>query len=230
MKKGISIIIPAYNEEENIKSAIEAVLCAVVRELKNYEIIVVDDGSTDKTGILMDKLAQKNKRIKVIHHPKNLGLGRSFRDGILQASYSYLTGFPGDNDMSWKALKELIKQREKADLITSYMANPQKRNYLRRIISRLFISLMNFLFGYRLKYYNGYFISRTELLKKIPLKSEGFMFFTEIKVRLLRQGTSFKEIPFKHTGRLSDCSKALSFKSIRQTFYDLATVLKDIYL
>jgi len=230
MKSDISIIICAYNEESNIKNAVRSVTHAVYNLVNNYEIIIVDDGSTDKTGKIADSLASKNSKIKVIHHKHNMGLGHSFRDGIAQASMSYLGGFPGDNDMSWISLRNLISEMGKADIVISYMVNPQSRSLLRRLISRLYVISINFLFGLKLRYYNGYFVAKLENLKDTILRSDRFTLFTEIIVKLIKSGYTYKEIPFKHTGRTHGKSKAISISSIITTCSSISMLFYDVYL
>ncbi|OGG17621.1 hypothetical protein A3D78_05200 [Candidatus Gottesmanbacteria bacterium RIFCSPHIGHO2_02_FULL_39_14] len=228
MKIDVSIIVPAYNEEDNIGAAIESVLKAVKETTDDYEIICVDDGSTDNTGNILKGLARRNKKIKIVRNEHNMGGGAAFKRGLAVASKTYISGFPGDNDMSWLSLRELLGAADRADLISSYMINPGKRSLWRRIISRIFVRLLNIIFNLNLKYYNGFFICKTKLLKKMPLYSGGVTLLAEIKIRLIKNGASFTEIPFEHTGRKSGASKAFTFKNIWQTFYSLVLVFKDV--
>ncbi len=228
-KLSVTVIIPAFNEEKNIAASIAFVHRALVPVVSNYEIIVVDDGSTDKTGVAIAACTRKDPRVRTIHHVHNVGFGLSFCDGIGKATKKYVTGFPGDGDISWITLRTLVEERESADIISSYMANAKKRTYLRRICSWLFVHLMNLLFGTSLKYYNGYFICETKLLKQIHLKSHGFSLFAEIKVRLMAKGATIKEIPFNHRYNRFSESKAITPKSIWQITRDIATLYSDIH-
>lgn len=228
MKDSVSIIIPAYNEEENIPLAISSVKKAL-KGISDYEIIVVNDGSIDSTEKVIRKLIKKNKRIKLINHSTNLGLGHNFRDGISLATKAYIGGFPGDNDMSAESLKSLILHRKKADLIISYMANPQARSLFRRIVSKAYVIVMNTLFNLRLKYFNGYFIAKSDLLKNLELKSAGFTIFVEIIVKLIKSGATYREIPFIHTGRKFGHSNAITLPNIKRSSFMILTLLHDIY-
>ena len=224
MKKTVSVIIPVYNEEKNIKDAAKGALWAV-KEADDYELIIVDDGSTDATGGITDTLKRKNPKIKVLHHKRNLGFGPTIKDGLKAASKEYVVGFPGDYDTSEESLKELIKRAGDKDVIMTYNANSGSRTWARRLFSKTFVTLMNLLFGLKLKYFNGSFICRTTLLKNLPLKSEGFAIYAEAKVRLLRKGASYEEIPFKHLGRKYGNSKAVSIRSILQTLRTIYSLL-----
>ncbi len=228
-RDSLSVLIAAYNEEENILDAVKSVYSALKGLIFDYEIIIINDGSTDKTGRIIASLAKKDNRIKVITHRRNLGFGRSIRDGLNLARKTYLTGFPGDNDMSAVSLRELIKERKSADLIISYMANTSARPLVRRLASAFFVVFMNLLFGLHLRYYNGYFIAKTKLIKSLSLCSEGLAIFAEAIVRLIKQGVKYKEIPFIHEDRKTHQSKALSFKSVVQTLKTVGILVKDVY-
>lgn len=227
MNKSISVVIPAYNEEENIVYAIESVLRAV-KDVSNYEILVIDDGSKDNTYKVVEEFSKKNRKIKILHHKINKGFGSSMREGMEKAVKSYITGFPGDNDMSWESLRELIHKAEEADVVTSYMINPQARSILRRIISRAYVMGMNLLFGLNLRYYNGYFIVKRTVFRKIKIESEGFSVFAEIIIKLLKRNALIKEIPFKHIGRKHGKSKLVTLKSIVYTVKSTLELFYDV--
>lgn len=221
MKTGVSIVVPAYNEEENIKTTIDNVLEAASIEKVEFEIIIVDDGSKDNTGLLAEMLAKQNPKINVIHHGRNLGLGSAFKSGITASTKTYFTGYPGDSDMDWRALRKLINERTKADMISSYMTNNSTRTLLRRTLSRLYVIFLNLLFGLKLKYYNGYFICKSNLLKNISFDANSFAIFAEIKIRLIKKGISYEEIPFEYVGRKYGKSKSISITNMRKTIGDV---------
>lgn len=229
MNDSVSVIIPAYNEEGDIERAIKIASRIILGCKLDYEIIVVDDGSTDGTGQKIAKCMKKNRRIKVVTHEKNQGFGQTIRDGIKAASKTYITGFPADIDFSLDTLKDIVSARNKADVVSTYMTNLSKRPLVRKIISTFFIKLMNLIFRLNLKYYNGYFICRGRTLKKLKLRSSGFTIFAEAKIRLCKSGASFAEIPFENRPRLHGVSKALTWKSLIQTIQIIPILIKDIY-
>lgn len=226
MKSSISIVIPAYNEENNIRETVKDVYGELNKRFRDYEIILVDDGSTDGTPRVCRELKKKIKKLRIYSHITNLGFGATFKDGIRLARKSYIGGFPGDGDMSIKSLSDMISIMDKYDMVSGVMENPYNRNIFRRILSLLYVRVINFLLGLNLKYYNGYFVCRTSNIKKIELKSTGFDIFAEIKVKFLKGGASVKEIPFIHIGRRTGGSKALSIKSIMQTLRGLFNLAK----
>jgi glycosyltransferase involved in cell wall biosynthesis len=226
---GVSIVIPAFREEDNIEAAIDNAVSAVSSLTQDYEIIVVDDGSPDKTGEFARLKSENNSNIRVVSNATNQGFGYSFARGVKMATKAYVTVFPGDNDMSAQSLKELIASRGGADLIITYMRKTDKRSVLRRILSSMFVGLMNAAFFLNLKYYNGAFICGRELLQSIPIKSTGLAALAECIIRLLKAGHSFKPIYFDHTGRKHEKSKALNLKSLKAVALTVVVLIKDIY-
>lgn len=213
-KKSVSVLVSAYNEEDNIVDAVQSVKNALSGVCSDWEILVVDDGSTDTTGKISDELAQKDSRIVVIHHTKNRGLGDTFRAAVKQASKEYFTLFPGDNEMDWRSLRDLLQETTDTDIVFSYTMGPAKRPLYRRFFSVAFTVITNLLFGFHVKYYNGPFILRTALVKKIPLITKDFLIFAELKIRLLKSGARYKETPFQNIGRKHGTSKAFSLKNM----------------
>lgn len=228
MKKSISIVVPAYNEESNIESCIASLKKALGKRI-DYEIIVVDDGSTDTTAQRVRKLAAGDKRIKIVSHAQNLGLGKSLRDGIAHAKKEYVTQFHGDNDTSTRALKEMIRKIGQADILSAYTANPQVRSIGRRIVSRAFVWIVNAVFHLKMQYVTGFFVTRTKLLQMLPIASTGFAFYPEAKIRLLKSGATIIEIPSYHTGRTHGTSKAVTVKNILEIMKIIPMLLADIY-
>lgn len=229
MKDSISVIIAAQNEQESINDAVVTASKIVSKLVSDYEIIIVDDGSTDTTGKIIASIARKNKRVKVVHHTTNQGFGRAFRDGINYATKKYIIGFPGDNDLLEETFKNLLSAKKNGSIISTYMPIMSDREIIRKIISLLYTKLMNFIFDLHLKYYNGYFICPTRLVQSVNLKSDGFTLFAEIKIRLIKKGVQIYEIPFTYKPRTSGVSKALNFKSIFQTLLFLPKFMIEIY-
>lgn len=228
MKNDVTIIISAFNEEKNIKGAVEDVIAAVKRIVPQFEIIIVDDGSTDATLSISSEIERRYKNIRVIRNQKNLGLGRSFAKAIRFVTASYLTVFPGDNDMAAISLVPLLKMRQEADLITAYMKTDKDRTFVRRTISRFYVLVMNLLFGLSLRYYNGPFVVKTAAVRSINLHSAGLDIYAETKVRMIKKGFTYKEIPFEHTGRKHGKSTAISLKSILRTVRNTINLYCDL--
>ncbi len=230
MNNSVSIVIPAFREEANIEAAIDNAVAVAKSVTSDYEIIVVDDGSPDKTAEFAQLKAQANPQVRVAVNATNQGFGFSFARGVKMATKEFVTVFPGDNDMAAQSLKDLLVARGSADLVISYMQKTNKRSIFRRFVSGCFVLLMNTLFGLKLKYYNGAFICRRQLLQTIPIKSTGLAALAECIVRLLKRGdVSWRSIYFEHAGRRHEQSKAFNLKSINAVAATIVILIVDIY-
>lgn len=224
----VSVIIPAYNEENNIQSAIKSADKAIRGFCTIYEILVINDGSTDKTFQRAEKEILENKELRIIELEKHKGFAEAIKKGISEAKMEYITVFPGDNDMDLNSFADLIKARGSEDLVISYLGKSDTRKLWRRVASLTYVALLSRLFKLKLEYYNGPFICRTKLLKKLRLISTGFTICAELKIRLIKKGYTYKEIPFIHTGRLHGKSKALALRSVINALIVTLLMWKDI--
>ncbi len=230
-KTSLSIIIPAYNEEENIEAAVKSAVDAVAAnkdKIDEYEILLFDDGSLDKTGEIADLLALKNRSIKVVHNRPNKGFGYNFVKGVEMANMEYTVLVPGDNEIWPESISNIFARIGDADIIAAYHTNLEVRPLIRRILSRVYDWGLNFLFGLKLRYYNGPNIIRTDLLKRNLPSTVGFAYMTEIMVKLLKWynlsyiHVGMKVIPTKNTS-------IFKLKNIISVFTTIATLFFKIY-
>ena len=229
MAKDITVIIPALNEEKNIEVAIDSAIAAINGCVDDYEIIVINDGSRDRTGPLAEAKAQSNPKIKVYHNDGNKGYGYTFTRGIKSATKSYISAYPGDNDISGSSFRDLMEEIGKEDLVITYMADMKNRTFLRRLLSRSFVALMNGLFGLKLRYYNGLFIFKRSIVQSMPVKSNSFAIIAEYIVRMIKSGCSYREICFVHTGRKAGKSTALRPRNVIKVIKTIGILVKDFH-
>lgn len=214
MKSSVSIIIPAYNEEQNLAATLQEVVTAAKGALQDYEIIIVNDASADATGMIADNLAREYGHVRVVHNKKNGGLGYSYKQGLANATKQYVTFFPGDNSFPTSSITKLFGEIGKADIIIPYHTNLHIRPLSRQIISRLFTSLVNFMFGLHLRYYNGTVVHKTALIRSLPLATNSFAFQVEALVTLIKKGASYREIGIQIQEKKQGSSKAFKAKNV----------------
>jgi len=195
LKSSITIVIPAYNEERYLEKTFNDVCTIVESMFKDYEIIIFDDCSADKTGEIADRLARKSSKIKVFHNKKNMGLGYNYRQGVKLAKKEYFVWIAGDDELSSKSMKKMFEHIGEADIIIPYIANKKKRSLLRRIMAGIYINSLNSMFGLHLKQYTGNSIFKTKSINKIKMKTNSFAFQLELLLPLIKRGCSYKEVP-----------------------------------
>src|SRR5512132_3702656 len=147
-QRGISIILPAYNEEDNIAKAVEQAVHCVKALFQDWEVIVVNDGSQDKTGEIIDGLSEQNERVIALHHSSNQGYGAALKTGILQACQELI--FFCDSDLQFH-LSELVLPLtwiEQYDIVIGYRAKRQDP-WHRRLNALGWKALVRLLLGLR---------------------------------------------------------------------------------
>jgi glycosyltransferase involved in cell wall biosynthesis len=205
----ISIIIPAHNEEKNIENAVKN----VCRELQglDFEIILVDDNSTDRTGKIVDKLAGNN--IKVIHRAPPNGFGLALRDGFKAATGDVIIPVMADLSDDPKDIKKMVRKIEQGyDVVlgSRFISGSEIEGYpkLKLILNRLFNHVCGFLFQLPFKdVSNAFKACRKNVLKSMKLESAGFEITAEIPLKARVSGYKLTEVPVHWHGRRGGVSK-----------------------
>ena len=213
--RSISVIMSAYNEAERIESAVKTVKEKLKEHNFDYEILIFNDASTDETGKIADKLASCDPKIKVFHNPKNMNLGYNFARGISLASKTFSGLLPCHDLITTESYDYILPALERADVVIAYIANPKVRPLSRRIVSWVNVSLLNLLFGFKLKYYHLNFY-RTEILKNLPKSTQSYALMVELLVYSLASGATYIEVPFWRKERQIGKSKAMRLKNISE--------------
>lgn len=215
-KPSVTIVVPCLNEEGNIRGAVDCIYKALgeTGRFSSFEILIFNDGSTDKTGAVADALKNEVPGIRVIHNLKNMGFGYNYAEGVRQAKKEYVIMVPGDNEIPVEAIKRVFIKTGLSDIVVPYTANSRVRPLSRRFVSRAFVILINLLFGLNLRYYNGTCAIKSSLLKRLPLKTWGFAYMASILVRLIRSGASYTETGIDIKPRETGKSKAFSPRNI----------------
>ncbi|MDP3696904.1 MAG: glycosyltransferase family 2 protein, partial [Candidatus Taylorbacteria bacterium] len=149
--KSVSVIVPGLNEAGNIEKAVLVIVAALEKQkITDYEIIMIDDGSTDGMNKIVDRMATENSRFRAFHNQTPKGLGCAFRTGVSLAAKEYVGWFPGDNENLPESMKNIFEQIGKADAIIPYTFNPWVRPLYRRLLSAVYTATFNTLFGLNL--------------------------------------------------------------------------------
>jgi len=213
-KPTITFIVPALNEEQVITATVDEIIQVSQGRFSEYEMLLINDGSADATGELMQDLARRYHHVRVINNDGNIGLGACYRLGCLLARYEYVMLLCGDGGMPASSLPAIFDKIGAADIVIPYCENlRQIKTSGRYFLSRGYTLLLNLLFGLRLHYYNGLPVHRLELVRSVGNESEGFGFQAEILVKLLMAGCSYVEVGVDGAER-TNRSSALRMKNL----------------
>ncbi|MDA8434312.1 MAG: glycosyltransferase family 2 protein [Nitrospiraceae bacterium] len=226
----ISVIMPSLNEAENIGRAVRNVAQAFERYGIEGEIIIVNDGSTDDTGLIAAGLAAKHPFLRVLRHEKPQGIGASFWDGVGNAGGEIVTMIPGDGENDAAETLRYLPVMEHVDIVVPYVFNKEVRSAGRRLLSALYRGIVNTSFGLTLNYMNGTVMYRRCVLQGITFRSRGFFYQTELLIKCIRKGYLYAEVPYALERRAAGASKATTLASLLKVTRNYMTVLADIYL
>jgi voltage-gated potassium channel Kch len=214
LRSGVTIIIPALNEEGNLAAAVARCRSVVTQHFADHELIIVNDGSTDATGVVAERCAAADPRVRVVHHARPRNLGFAYKAGVALARFEYVLMFPGDNEGSEAQLHAVLSRAGAADIVINYITNPEIRSRGRRALSTLFVSMMNALSGVRLRYYNGTVLHRTALVRSVTIRTDSFAYQAELLVTLLRAGHTYVEVGTPIGRRVGGRSKAFRLRNL----------------
>lgn len=225
---GFTVIVPALNEEENLRPTVEAILKEIGPLSTFLEVLVFDDASTDRTGAIADELAAQDKRVRVFHNPRRLNIGGIYKAGVREARGDYVFLVPGDNETRVDETARGIQYLEQANLVVFYWTNLRVRSWIRRMLSRLYVRIVNLLFGTRFLYTNGTNIFPTEVIRRVPIRTSGFSYQTEAVVKAVWSGVDFVQVGIELKAREFGNSKAISWENLKNVAVALFRLWWDL--
>jgi glycosyltransferase involved in cell wall biosynthesis len=227
--KSISFVLPAYNEQENIEDCVKRVVeVAEGLDLDDYEVIVVDDGSADRTGEIIDRLQQEYSRVRPIHHPVNLGYADALRTGFTGARCGLVFYTDSDLQFDVREVKNLLPASEDYDIVTGF------RIYRYDPLTRLFLAwcynlLARTIFRLRVRDIDCAFkLFRREVFDVIEIRSKKFFVDTEILAKARHYGFRMTEVGVRHYPR-SRGQSTVRPSHVISTLRELAKIWLEIY-
>ncbi len=197
----LTAFFPCYNEEANVKRMVTAFEKVLPQLAKKYEIIIINDGSSDKTGKIADRLSKQNPKVRVIHHPTNKGYGASLRSGFQHAKYDWIFFTDGDMQFDIAQLADFIPHTKNYDVIIGYRKR-RADGSVRALNARLFKLYIDLLFRLHVKDIDCAFkLLKTTVVQPLPLQSTGAFTSSEMLYRLKKQGYKFQQLAVDHFPR-----------------------------
>ncbi len=226
----VTIVVFAYNEEANI-AAVTREIWEVLNGLDpSFELVIVDDGSEDKTGTIADELAGDLPGVRVVHHRQNMGLGGVYRTGFNQARGDFVSFFPADGQFPASIISQFLPLMEDGDLVLGYL--PQRdSSLLAKTLSFAERLLYRSLFG-PFPRFQGVLMFRRNLLDGMELTSEGrgWAVLMEFIIRVSKDGHRVLSVPTEMRPRMSGESKVNNPRTIFSNLLQLVLLRKNLTL
>jgi glycosyltransferase involved in cell wall biosynthesis len=228
MMSSLSIVLPAYNEEANVASAVEQV-SAVAQQLgMEYEIILVNDGSADRTGEIGRELMERVPHFRLVEHYPNRGYGGSLKAGFAAATKDLIAFVPADNQFDFGEIHLLLDALDGADIVSGYRAK-REDHFVRKLNALGWNTLVRVLFGYLCHDIDcGFKLFRREVLDHVTIISDGAMIDTEFLAGARARGFRIAEVPVTHLPRVGGEATGANFKVIAKAFRDLARFRRQL--
>ncbi|HEV2339370.1 MAG TPA: glycosyltransferase family 2 protein [Patescibacteria group bacterium] len=224
--KSISVVLPAYNEQDNIEEAVESIYEYLTHEFSDFEIIVVDDGSSDDTAKKVKALQKKKPYIHLIRHEENRGYGSALRSGFTKATKDFVFYTDADNQFNIVDLQSLLPLSQQYDIISAYR---KKRNdpFMRLVTAYVYNVLIKTLFGLRVRDIDASFkLYKRQVLKDMQLKSQTGLIDAEVLIKAQKKGFSIGQVGVSHYPR----KKGKTMYEVKNGFASLALVRPQVVI
>ena len=222
--EGLTFFFPAYNEEADVEAVVREGLAVLPRFAEAIEVVVVDDGSSDRSGEIADRLASSDPRVRVVHHRPNRGYGGAVRSGLTAARLPYVFFTDGDRQFDLADLERLLPRLAEAEVVVGYRekrADPARRRFIAWVYNRL----INVLFLAPFRDVDCAFkLFRRSVFERVPLervRSNGAFFSPELLLVLRRAGVRIAQVPVRHFPRAHGVEKGATLRVVLRAMRDL---------
>jgi glycosyltransferase involved in cell wall biosynthesis len=231
MKPTVSLVIPMYNEELNIEHAVASARESLERYAGDYEIVIVDDASTDSSPRIVARLAAEDARIRVLRHEKNRKLGGTLRTGFAAATKELVfymdADIPFDPDVLGRAIRAM--ELTGADMIAAYRHDRTMEGFKRGVYTLVYNWLIGILFGWPHRDINFSFkLMKRAVLEAVELRSEGSLIDAELVVKAKNRGFTIQQIGIDYFPRTRGTSHLGSFTVVLKILRELVTLFPEM--
>jgi glycosyltransferase involved in cell wall biosynthesis len=201
--EGLTVFLPSHNEEGNVERVVASFLAELPKVSQRYEVVVVDDGSRDRTGEIADRLAAQNPSVQAVHHAKNLGYGGAVNTGLRSGTQPFLLLCDGDGQFDPAEMSKLTSMIDDYDVVIGRRAR-RADNIVRRINGKAWTTLSRTLFGLHITDMDcGFKLFRRDAVAGLTLHSNSAMITTELMARLAGRNARICEVDVTHLPRVA---------------------------
>jgi glycosyltransferase involved in cell wall biosynthesis len=224
----VSIVLPAFNEAENIESAVGQAQATAERLFAEHEVLVVDDGSSDETASIVKRIAERDGRVRLIRHGRNRGYGEALRSGFLASRLDHVFFTDADLQFDTDELERFLPYAGTVDVIAGYRRNRQDP-LLRRVMAYGWNFLVRVLFYVPVRDIDCAFkLFDRRVLDAIDIESVGAMVNTELMVKLGRAGASVVEVGVHHRPRRAGKARGATPQVILMALHEVSRMRKRL--
>lgn len=217
----LSIIMPVYNEQDNLPEVMEILRQKLSKWVESYEILIVDDGSTDRTVQIAQKLSGSDGRIRLLQHMENRGPGSGIITGLTHATGRLVTFIPADLAISMDQFPKYLEAAKDAELVIGIRSDRSDYAFFRKVNSYVYIWLIKLLFQMKQRQFNYVHLYRRSIFDQIDVWSDGVFITAEIMIRGRDRGFKLKEVEIDYVPRTRGKASCGKPSIILKTFKDL---------
>jgi glycosyltransferase involved in cell wall biosynthesis len=226
--RSLTVFFPCYNEEANVERTTLAALKMCRRLGIDFEIIIVDDGSKDRTGEIADRLAAEHANVRAAHNKPNRGYGGALRRGFREATKDWVFYTDGDGQFDFEEIDKLFPLLERFDIASAYRLD-RKDSFIRKVNAFCWTTLVNAAFRLWLHDIDCAFkVYPRTLMDEIEMKSQGALIDTEMLARAKRLGYTIGQVGVHHYPRTAGAQTGANLRVILRAFKELFKLRRDI--
>ena len=224
----LSLVFPAFNEAENLPTLLENAILIGEGLALDFEIVIVDDGSQDRSAELLAASSARDPRIRAFHHAANRGYGAALRSGLREAHGNLVFFSDADLQFDLAEIQRLLEHAQDFDIVAGFRA-PRRDPWIRRVIAWAWGGLVRLLFDLPVRDIDCAFkVFRRDVLDAIPIESIGAFVNTEILVRARAAGFAIKQIPVSHHRRRSGRQSGAHPRVIARALIELSQLYSEL--
>jgi glycosyltransferase involved in cell wall biosynthesis len=228
-KPALSLVFPAFNEAENLPALLESAISIGEGLALDFEIVIVDDGSQDRSAELLAASSARDPRVRAVHHAANRGYGAALRSGLREARGDLVFFSDADLQFDLAEIRRLLVHARDFDIVAGYRS-PRRDRWLRRAIAWIWGGLVRLLFDLPVRDIDCAFkVFRRDVLDAIPIESIGAFVNTEILARAHAAGFAIKQIPVSHRRRRSGRQSGAHPRVIARALIELSQLYSELH-